>query len=128
MNVANQELSEELHELSGWGKDSQDVWSKQSTGWELQNRLTCSTDILSYPATSPIPAYDLGYLIRKLPAFVGGDVLTLYPYGDEYDGVSEWICELSGYETGCTSRADTPENAAAKLAIELFKQNILTKA
>lgn len=61
------------------------------------------------------PAYDLGYLLRKLPDFY----LNRDPdgfYSIELDSL-----EGSHYRQD----ADTPENAVCKLCIELFKQGIL---
>lgn len=61
--------------------------------------------------------YSLGYLLRKLPRAA---IVSLPP---KY--------RASIYVTGVTDElvfdADTPEDAACKLAIELFKQGILTK-
>lgn len=60
-----------------------------------------------------VPYYSLGYLMRKLP-------------DDDYELFknSSWL--MRGM-AGPTTFAGTPEDAAAKLAIELFKQGILKK-
>lgn len=61
--------------------------------------------------------YSLGYLLRKLPT---RSVYTLYVANIDgswsIDGMGKTIADA------------TPENAAAKLCIELFKKGILTKA
>lgn len=73
------------------------------------------------------PAYDLGYLLRKLPETMERIYhLTLTRAGE---GDYSWRC---GYVDGTfiegpSIYADTPEDAACKLAIELFKQGVLRK-
>lgn len=77
-----------------------------------------------------VPAYDLGYLLRKLPAKIDtGESVELHEiYGWLYMSMAEdgkeWhfgygVVDLHG-------QADTPEDAACKLAIELFKQGVLS--
>jgi hypothetical protein len=61
-----------------------------------------------------IPAYDLGYLLRKLP--------------QPYSIMAYSTGRLVAVQGEVTATADTPEDAAAKLAIELFKQGILTRS
>lgn len=98
MNVARLELCKELYELSGWWDEDDDNY---------------------YPSTSSqpknIPAYSLGYLLRKLPPRT-----LLNKFSDTFMAA---LAEPEFYE----ARADTPEDALAELAIELFKQEILTK-
>lgn len=114
MNVASLKLCRELYELSGWSAP-QKYWVLMVSGdWKAVNKDTTVEVEIN---RSIYPAYDLGYLLRKLPPYsriqsMKGDV----PYRVSYDnGVSE---------RGVN--ADTPEDAACKLAIELFKQGILT--
>ena len=75
------------------------------------------------------PAYDCGYLLRKLPALLGkrgsnsAECLRLGKDKERY---------LAGYigvdlVWGFPCEAETPENALCKLSIELFKQGVLTK-
>jgi hypothetical protein len=99
-DVASLELCRELYELSGWKT------------FAMERGLA---------EDRPIdPAYDLGYLLRKLQRnhveLVG---LT----------TGEWTARAYWHSTeqARAEYADTPEDAAAKLAIELFKQGILTK-
>ena len=97
MNVASLELSKELYELSGWEAGYMD-WHYD----EYVRRVG--------------PKYDLGYLLRKLP-----EQTHVY-----FTGTSWATTWNKPYKSRSTS-SDSPENAAAKLAIELFKQGILTK-
>lgn len=116
MNVASLENCKELYELSGWETgDSPDCWY-----WKKQSfaRHVC-------------PAYNLGFLLRKLPYSHKGVNLELVP---RFDG-TWFIGYAAGKEFLATdpqdkylwAEADTPENATCKLAIELFKQGVLTK-
>ena len=109
MNVASFELCQELYELSGWltGIDGNCFVSLpgERKGFEVRPLTDTGNDHIQI-----CPAYDLGYLLRRLPV---GNVLT------SLEG--EWIASSSPKIT----TAATPEDAAAKLAIELFKQGIL---
>lgn len=91
-------LSEELRELSGWEYD-------QVTG------------------------YSLAFLLRKLPAAIDNAPLTLCTDGT---GVLEEIYWCAYYDAEpvfykSTYDDHTPEDAATKLCIELFKQGVLKK-
>lgn len=113
MNVASLSLCKELYKVSKW-LDTPNCYFNSDSG---SHGLTDSNNgELGHDIYREAPAYDLGFLIRKLPPYtriqtMKGDV----PYRVSYDnGVSE---------RGVN--ANTPEDAAAKLAIELFKQDIL---
>lgn len=119
MNVTSLELCKELYKLSGW--DNTDF------AWDVSDRSDLPFENV-VPSDSVIfiyyPAYDLGYLLRRL-----GNVQTDHPvniYGDEARWSARW---LNPDDNGMhyIEAAKTPENAAAKLAIELFKQGILKK-
>lgn len=99
MAVASLELCKELHTLSGW---------------------ETPLDQFHYNEGEPLPAYDLGYLLRKLQR----NHVELYGLT-----TGEWTARAYWHSTeqARAEYADTPEDAAAKLAIELFKQGILTK-
>lgn len=104
-NRVSLELCRELHKLSGWEPDG--TWINDGT----------TTD-------GAAPQYSLGYLLRKLPPTISecpDGVLTLYIF----DG--EWACGYEGGEVEMFRPGAIPENAAAKLAIQLFKQGILTR-
>ena len=109
MNVASLELSKTLLELSGWD-DTDDSWAK---------------------AVGEIPAYDLGYLLRKLPA---PTIIRHRVENKKYNKRPEWgITFGSGGGRKLiigglpNAEADTPEDAACQLAIDLFKQGVLKK-
>jgi hypothetical protein len=72
-------------------------------------------------------AYDLGYLLRKLPMWNGTTRLTLQPVVGSIN--DRWDASYD-YQDGSSEHdnfADTPEDAVCKLCIELFKQGILQK-
>ena len=99
---ANDELNAELYKLSGW-ETSED---------KIHGPMNC-------------PEYPLGYLLRKLPTKYNNEALELFVIGNR------WTCQYDdgGIEDNeyPTAKADTPEDAACKLAIELFKQGILVR-
>lgn len=101
MTLASVEPSKELYELSGWLDDD-----------------------MRTPFRLDAPYYSLGFLLRKLPT--GRVSLNSY---NSYSEKGKWIAALTnGYKgPAATAKADTPEDAACKLTIELFKQGILTK-
>ena len=106
MNVANFELCQELYELSGWltGIDGYCYVSLagEKRGFEVRPLTDAGNDGIQI-----CPAYDLGYLLRRLPV---GNVLSSVE--------DKWIASSSPK----VATAATPEDAAAKLAIELFKR------
>jgi hypothetical protein len=115
MNIASLELSKQLYELSGWADTSHEYYhSEYPNRMDVAGVRECDADVLSI-----CPAYDLGYLLRKLP----GVQLNRQSDEEANYGNTAWACESGNY----AKIADTPEDAAAKLAIELFKQGILTK-
>lgn len=115
MNVASEDLCRELYKLSDWGRGDDDLW-----WWDGELIPPRSFAGVGFPA------YDLGYLLRKLPASLPGNE---YYFQLNEDGVGEWwgarywdsVARIDKFP--CV--ADTPEDAACKLAIELFRQNIL---
>lgn len=123
MNVASLELSKELFELSGWD-DTDYVWLITENATVLFQRINAND--MGYPA------YDLGFLLRKLPPKVNtgdnpdyrGDLLVLKPFWPAGREPDKWE---ASYCVGYFFIADTPEDAVAKLATELFKQGILKK-
>lgn len=126
MNVASLELCKELYEASGWGKnqkkDTTELWMVMSDG---------SAYILSQGGKFKdfkelIPAYVLGYLLRKLQKTLSAGEYVAVSADNNKQG--HWFASISNdHSIGDSSYADTPEDAACLLAIELFKQNILTK-
>lgn len=119
MHKASLELSRELYELSGW--EGNDRWYMTDPGGKVIG--TATPRIFKHDRDyengyrTDTPAYDLGYLLRMLPPFTAvqkSDVDFNANFAHN-DGKLEVF------------RADTPEDAACRLAIELFKQGILTK-
>ena len=111
MNFANSELCQELYDLSGWLAGIDGYCYVSPTSERRRFEVRPLKDIENEHALA-CPAYDLGYLLRRLPP---GNVLTSLE--------DEWIASSSPKVT----TAATPEDATAKLAIELFKQGILPR-
>jgi len=127
-DVASLELCKELYELSGWAHtDSEKMWrhhlpinmSEVKYRGEVENdnfRFRRSPEALRFREENKFyPAYSLGYLLRKLPAPC--QVGSLYTTGYE-----AYYCLKKPF---VRTTGDTPEDATAKLCIELFKQGIL---
>lgn len=132
MNVASRELCVELYELAsewvdtdyGWITSTErrdgESWSDGITQFVLVNRLahsiTWQPNLQSAHSAKSrfanIPAYDLGYLLRKLPS----DTVI-------WRNVFRWHIRNEAFDKSAS--ASLPEDAACKLAIELFKQGIL---
>lgn len=129
MNVGSLELCKELYEITAWEDTifvyretysiyrspefrialvQQTVRTRPSlTDWDMKE----TEEFRQY-----IPAYDLGYMLRKLPPHY----IVWRTSKDRY--ISGRIAEglvISQFE------AKTPEDAVCKLAIELFKKGIL---
>src|SRR5260221_9447676 len=123
MNVARLELCKKLYTLSGW-KETDNFYqfieySDLSTGYYLTNPTVAAP-----LHANAYPAYDLGYLLRRLPPLgykddgrMADSWLTLELAG------GKWFCGHKGWGDG--AEANTPEDAACKLAIALFQQGIL---
>lgn len=111
VNVASLKLCKQLSELSRW-KLPKSLFNQY---WELRNGEHILTN-KPYPHAEAYPAYDLGYLLRKVR-------IAVLPLGNgRWCAISE---KYSAVEDGLIE-ADTPEDAAAKLAIELFNQGVIT--
>ncbi len=123
LEVAALSLCEELYKLSGWDdthayydNGDDDLTFNGAQGYEGQVE-----EFYNHPDNSwgDIPAYELGYLLRKLPRKVD-DRPTLWSTTDD----GKWQIEYY-LNKQLTTQADTPEDAAAKLCIKLIKQNII---
>lgn len=134
MHVASLELCKELYELSGW--DDCDNWASHKD----MAFISDDTFLEMNPKwQKEAPAYDLGYLLRKLPAAITPavdlkkvaikDMGTYFLYIQKsHDGaVASYNKVQNSLATLYIKSADTPENALCALAIELFKQKILTR-
>lgn len=122
MEVASLELCLELHKLNGWedtdyshyttGHDDYD----HEHGYHGEPAIGLTKAINANVALLPdAPAYDLGYLLRKLPAYSEVSKAEEFYYATYYPNPGEPF----GID------ADTPEDAACKLLIELIRQGIL---
>lgn len=129
MNVASLELCKELYELSGWTTDTY-YWLQGSmpdlAEQEHYPTVVFHNDSLAeypYAYERQCPAYDLGYLLRKLP---NSDKQGIYAWPsiakNILDASAFWECDTGEYYT---ETARSMEDAACKLAIELFKQGVL---
>ncbi len=137
MNVASLGLCKELYELSGWN-DTSHTWSMHAKDFDagLMDGMVIEgmpleveripTVCLRMGQKELAPAYDLGYLMRKLQ-----NVLSASNQRDEFlldDLYGTWTCRTTWNRyKNFSYEADTPEDAACKLVIELFKKRILTK-
>lgn len=125
MNVASLKLSEELYDLSGW-KDTPKIWFLLAGPGKWITRDSNTGGKAPSPSIH-VPAYDLSYLILRLPGHYlqkfGNDSYKAH-WHDLASTEEQRVLgmdHLSGY-------SDTsPENASCRLAIELFKAGVLTK-
>lgn len=121
-NVASLELCKGLYELSGWS-DCKFYWSMMvERGEEVPGEEYVMYNLHDYTNIKHgqynFPAYDLGYLLRKLPTDC---LISVYEQGKTYYCMKD----TSGAESTYDVEANTPEDAACKLAIELIKQGVL---
>lgn len=114
MNTASSDLCKELYELSGWEADN--AWYYYEVGG---TKLESVIGNMHKPGDGYMEmyAYTLGYLLRKLP-----------PYCELHRAIymDRWVITTDGeLHKVIEMTADTPEDAACRLAIELFKQGVL---
>lgn len=114
MTTASLELCKELYELSHWGYNETDkVWCHG----KLKNKGLIDTREVH----DHFPAYDSGYLLERLLPVTGVDLA--YHHRDEQ------VYALSpSYADDDQTPHGTGESSASaltKLAIELFKQEVL---
>jgi hypothetical protein len=130
MNTASLELCNELFELSGWETEKYYWQDNRSDEYIPELR---KLELIDYKPlwlhskdnedNHVVPAYDLGYLLRELPH----PTLEQNVYGI---WIAKWHKKTPGKLTGPMNghgSADTPEDAACKLAIELFKSGVLKR-
>jgi len=123
IEVARKELCEELEKLSGW-KDTAYTWKclagLHTLKWKEWFLADYNNGVWSGVGEKSLPAYDLGYLMRKLP----------FHCPLERNGiVSHWFIRpnIANPRPSDYIYADTPEDVVALLCIELFKQNVLKR-
>lgn len=135
--VASRELCQELFKLSGWRDTTyshrnylyiSDKGKPRLDRWEVKRYIA--------PSETAVPAYDLSYLLRKLPATLLNTSLILMKGGDEdpFDYKAGYAKSVAGDDLIHWSKfrmevdsPETPEDCLAALTIELFKQNILKR-
>jgi hypothetical protein len=117
MHVASLENCKALYEVSGWKTEDFEWYHHNTTDTPDLTYVPGGSDLYGEPVW---PAYDLGYLLRQLAVYWDTSIRS---------EVTQWCAETrtDRYNRFERARADTPEDAACKLAIELFKQGVLTK-
>lgn len=107
-----------LYEITKWGekfKDEKlDLWGVAENG----NASVITQSQLDGFPVELIPAYDLGYLIRKLP--LGSSVHTPTIATDK-----ACVAMYKVRDTVIPHSADSPENAAADLLLDLIGRKIV---
>lgn len=127
MNFASIELCKELSALTKWSFPL-----NQGPFYCIDSEGRCTVFAGFGPLRNArlenqtmFPAYDLGYLLRKLPSFY-------FPYKGK-SGRRWYMGEITGSSRMPTCRvfdeteSKTPEDAAIKLVTSLIKQGVLTK-
>lgn len=148
MNVASLELSKKLYEAFPEWNDTEKEWVRPSmraleTGREDEPFLVPRSRIepasMSHSTRSVCPAYDTDFLLDKLPAAITPavdnknvaikDMNTYFLFvqrsPDYY--IASYNIIGNSLKFLFMKTADTPEDAACLLAIELFKQGILQR-
>jgi hypothetical protein len=126
MHVASLELCQELYELSGW-RDTYFYWQNDN---QVYTNLT--NEVTERNKRFECYAYDLGYLLRRLQKEYGLHVSVAYHAELKMPAaLPQWNNKYVAYTATMMQRdypiADIPEDALCKLAIQLFKQGILTR-
>lgn len=131
MNVSNLENSRKLYELTWWTDTDMRyrVYKRiENENYKPHVRLVYGKSHIDTKTGETCPAYDAGYLLRKLPkSFVSQEhrctiYLTLEWLGDE-----KWAAsyQLDTDSISYEQKEDTPEDALALLAIKLFEEGVL---
>jgi hypothetical protein len=132
MNVASLENCRKLFELSGW-VDTHFLWltaanNPKGSLWRNDGQLT--------PDDAAVcPAYDLGYLLRKLPPSLPRNHtsdywMTLRPLSvNQFEACYRALTDLDMGPPAVINRFidSTPEDVTARLLIRLFETGILKK-
>lgn len=125
MNVASLEMCQELEKLSGWHDTYAGYYLLDGIP-STRQKVTIYDDLPGvHQLVQQASAYDLGYLMSRMP------YSTTISKSSERDHYGAWIAGATDLEHAMENptfvEADTPEDALAKLCIELFKQGVLTK-
>lgn len=119
MNVASLDLCKRLYELSGWD-DVNATWQDFGTD-QFPLFQVVTNERMSVGGGMEFPAYDLGYLLRKLPNWTNIEKWHEKAEGGLYLARGE-------DDLPHQYKADAPEDAAAKLCIGLFTREHWRKA
>ena len=115
MTVATIDLCQTLFMNSGWIGTNLNHFRFHDGKVSVEAR-----PISAYISARGIPAYDLGFLLRRLPPSTAIRKRSTMSAGKEYSA-------SAAVRSGIAALDRTPEDAAAKLAIELFKRAVLRK-
>lgn len=122
MNTVSLDLCKELYELSGWN-DSDKWYCLKNFTTDPEYELEDSPIVADYIPDGNIPAYDLGFMLRKLPK--KRVKLRNYLRANQ----TSWKCQFSiddgGHTYDIVEEARSPEDAACKLLCELIRQGVL---
>lgn len=128
-NIANPDISEELAEISQWRDTSYFYvyhYDEEFDEWNLQEELISQdeidTDWVDTSTMRLVPAYEVGYLLRKLPPNIQQYDLTI-----KWDLTrSLWVCGyVDGNNWEDNAMTNDIEDAIASLAVQLFERKIL---
>lgn len=122
MNTASLENCKKLYELSGWD-DTYWIWSYSRVGEEVSLHVR-DTDLELSDYQEAYPAYDAGYLLRKLQPVTKDHGRLFVTTRDKGD----WTAGFSGtYDRWHDDKGfgDIPEDAVCLLAIKLFEEGNL---
>lgn len=127
LNVASIELCKELYEVSGWYQ-TEDVWAAFSDHKDMKPVIVRSDHgELGHQLYVIAPAYDSGYLLRHLPGHYvqkhGNESYRAHWHGH---APTKQQREL-GHDHISGDSSSSPENALCRLAIYLFRMEILER-
>lgn len=136
MHVANLELCKQLFELSRWA-DTEHCY--YANGGSVNGDIVHQRSMV-FDKPNNVPAYDLGYLLRKLPETIEwegyyyglvwhkGGMSSFFEYSAPLISGEDKRLDITHSGLSFDRRvfeADIPEAAACELAIELLKQGVL---
>lgn len=116
MTVASPDLCRALYADSGWADTALTHFQFHDGRESVEAR-----PVHGYLSAKGTPAYDLGYLLRKLPASTA--IRKRDAAGAERD-----YSAFAPVRSGLLALDRTPENAAAQLALKLLKLKLLPTA
>lgn len=131
MNTASLENCKKLYELSGW--DNTYWWHKDGTKFNRGMKPMQIVVPRSHELSVEIcPAYDSGFLLRKLPSMLEdeddkGSYYTLHlgKEGEKDYYANYWHFDNPLVGIDILEPSSTPEDAACLLAIKLFEEAVL---